>query len=165
MGTFLPVLGTISTTLGTLHSLGKTFNTLSGNDYADAKRDQAMRDLQRQQAQQQSEAQQRADQQRQQIALNAEQAEQARRSALKRAMAKRNARFGASGIGGANGSREAIMLGLYNESEDEKKQREALDKIRYDSITSDLNNLNSRNILERTEMAENNRLSRLADSY
>jgi multidrug efflux pump subunit AcrA (membrane-fusion protein) len=166
MGTLVSTLGTIGTALGTVQTIGKAFNDLSGNSLAERQRDQAMRDLQRQQNQQTAEAQQRADEQRRKIEIDATDAERRRRAALKRSIAKRNARFGASGIGGGkSGSREAILLGLYNESETEKKQREDLDKLRFQSITNDLSNIASRNILEKTQLSERQKLDRIVDSY
>lgn len=165
MGTFLPVLGTIGTTIGTIQTIGKAFNTLSGDSLQKRQRELAMSDLQRQQAQASSEAQARANEQRQKILLDSEQAESRRRSALKRSIAKRNARFGATGIGGGSGSREAILLGLYNESEAEKKQREDIDKLRFNAIDNDLANLSSRNILEKTRLSERQKLESIADSF
>ncbi|PCH98421.1 MAG: hypothetical protein COB76_07090 [Alphaproteobacteria bacterium] len=165
MGTFASTLGTINTTLGTLQTIGKAVGTLSGGSMAKRQRDYAMRNLKRQQSQKTTEATANANAQRQKIELDAVGAERRRRSALKRSVAKRNARFGATGIGGGSGSREAILLGLYNESESEKKQREDLDKLRFSSINNDLSNVAARNILEKTQFSERQKLERIADSY
>lgn len=169
MGTLLPVLGAITKTVTAFEALGGAIETISGNNRGEgvlrAQQDQAMRDLQRQQAQRTAETEVDARAARDKIALDAADAERRRLVALKRAVAKRNARFGATGIGGDAGSREAILLGLYNESDAEKQQREDLDKLRYAAIDNDLSSLNSRNILEQTQLAERQKLTRLAQGY
>lgn len=169
MGTLLPVLGAITQTVTAFEALGGAIDTISGNNRGEgvlrAQQDQAMRDLQRQQAQQTSDAEADAKAARDKVALDAAESERQRLSALKRAVAKRNARFGAAGISGDTGSREAILLGLYNESDAEKQQREDLDKLRYAAIDSDLSSLNNRNILEQTQLAERQKLTRLAQGY
>ena len=167
MGTLVPVLGTLTKTIGAISTIGGAFNTLAGNDDALRRRgqEQAMRELQNRQAQSTAEAQAQADKNRAQIALDAKTAEATRLAALKRAVAKRNARNGAAGIGGLGGSREAVLLGLYNESETEKKNREDLDKLRYNAIDSDLGLNASRNILEQTQLAERQRLDNIVSRY
>ena len=167
MGTIVPVLTTLTKTVGAISAFGGAVNTLTGYDdkLQRQRQDQAMRDLQARQQQQLAEANADAAEKRAQIALSAEEAEDRRRAALKRAIAKRNARFGATGIGGSGGSREAVLLGLYDESEAEKQRAKGLDKLRYSAIDTDLSNLTSRNILEQTQLSESQRLSALASRY
>ena len=167
MGNLTSVLGTLTSTLGAVQTIGSAFDKLSGkgDDLSRAYQNQAMRDLQRQQAQQVADTTARAETERQKITLDSADAEKRRIAALKRSIAKRNARFGATGVGGTGGSREAVLLGLYNESDDEKKQREELDKLRFSSIDNDLSSLASRNILQKTQLSERQKLDRIADSY
>jgi len=167
MGTFLPVLGAVTQTVGALSTIGSAFNTISGGDdrYRRAQQDQAMRDLKARQAQGNAEAQANAEQQHSTIALEAKEADERRRAALKRAVAKRNAQFGATGIGGSGGSREAVLLGLFDESETEKQNRKNLDKIRYGAIDNNLGFNSSRNVLEQTELKNRQRLDDIANRY
>lgn len=167
MGTFTSVLGTLTQTLGAIQTIGTAVDTLSGNarDNARAQQRHAMDALIARQNQAMGEAQQKAATERKKIELDAKAEEDRRRAALKRAMAKRNAAFGASNIAGGSGSREAVLLGLYNESEEERKQREELDKLRFNVIDTDLSNLQSRNILTQTQLAEQQRLQSLGSRY
>jgi hypothetical protein len=167
MGTFVPVLGALTKTVGALSTIGTAFNTISGGDerLRRAQQDQAMRNLQARQAQGDAQASAQASQQRATIALDAQEADDRRRAALKRAVAKRNAQFGATGIGGAGGSREAVLLGLFDESESEKQNRENLDKIRYGAIDNTLGFNASRNVLEQTELKNRQRLDDIANRY
>lgn len=164
MGTLASTLTQVSSTLGTLNTISQSVQQLTGDTTQRKSQDLAMQQLQASQAQEKAEADRNAKIESQKIALQAEQDADRRRKALKRAMAKQNAARGASGAG-AGGSGEAVLLGLYNESEDEAKQREDLDKIRYNALDNDLYTLSERNILEQSQLAEKQRLQRAVNGY
>lgn len=107
-------------------------------------------------------AQQDATSRRQQIDLDAATTEAARQAALRRAVARQRATFGARGISPDSGSAEAVLLGLYHESEDDRIQREKLDRMRQNALTDDLNQKRQRNLLERTQLAEAQKLQLLS---
>lgn len=56
-----------------------------------------------------------------------------RKNALKRATASRQAAFGGQGIDTTDGSGEAVILGLFQESDEDKKYRDRLDTIKRQS--------------------------------
>ena len=164
MGTLASTLTQVSSTLGTLNTISQSVQQLTGDSTQSKSQDLAMQQLQASQAQEKAQAERNAELERESIALQAEQDAETRRKALKRAMAKQNATRGASGAG-AGGSGEAVLLGLYNESEDEAKQREELDKLRYNALDNDLYTLSERNILEQSQLAEQQRLQRAVNGY
>ncbi len=89
-----------------------------------------------------------------------------RRAALKRAVARRRAEVGASGIGGgAGGSTQAVLLGLFDETEDELNERQVLDTLRTRALDLSLSNNNAINILQRTQLQERQKLSRISTNF
>ena len=126
--------------------------------------DLALRQLQQQQNLQIQNARQQAALEQQQIALNAEIAEENRRRALKRAVARQRANFGAQGVGSGAGSSQAVLLGLIDESDEEREQRERLDVLRNTAIDQNLNQQVRLNTLQRTQLRERNNLDNLSSS-
>ena len=159
MGTLTPVLGTLTKTLGAVSTLATTVDTLSGGSRRDTRAQQnlALQQLQARQTAEQNQAQSDAVLQREQLQLQAAQDAEARQKALRRAIARQNVNAGASGIS-RSGSNEAILLGLVNDTENETENRDALDQIRFNTIDQNLSNIQSQNILERTQLAESQRL-------
>lgn len=117
-----------------------------------AQQDLALQQLQDRQALQENQLAYNNGLEKEQIALNAQKAEEERRAALRRAVSRQRAVFGSQGIGSNGGSSEAVLLGLFEESEQEKSRREALD--------SNLSNTRSLNLLQATQLAERQKLSR-----
>jgi hypothetical protein len=99
--------------------------------------------------------------QKEQIRLSAEQAETNRRSALRRAMAKQRAQFGASGTSSGGGSAQAVLLGMFDESEEELQQRMALDALKTAGVDQGLSQQQRINTLQLTQLRERNRLGDL----
>ncbi len=127
-----------------------------------ADRNQALEQLQEKQRLQMRQAQENADLAREKIALDAKNAEEARKKALRRAVARKRASFGAQGIGSGAGSSQAVLLGMFEESDAEKAKREGLDKLRFKSIESDLSQRKSLNVLQREQLAEKQKLGRVS---
>ena len=96
--------------------------------------------------------------QKEQLRLSAEQTETNRRAALRRAMARQRAQFGASGIGSGNGSAQAVLLGMFDESEEELQQRQALDSLKTAAINQGVGQQQRVNTLQLTQMKERDRL-------
>jgi hypothetical protein len=161
MGSLTPILGTLTQTVGAVSAFANSVDTLTGGGRRDVRAEQnlAMQNLQQSQALSAQQAREKANRDRAQIAEQGKQSEEARRNALRRAIAKQNARVGASGVS-RTGSNEAILLGLVNDSADTAQNNKALDQLRYNTIDSGLNNLRSSNILEKTQLAERQRLDR-----
>ncbi|MFA5592581.1 MAG: transporter [Micavibrio sp.] len=119
------------------------------NDYRDS------RDLRALELQQQAE---RAAMEQQKIALDAQGAESERRAALRRAVARQRARYGAGGTGSYDGSAQAVLLGLFDESDEEAQRRTALDTLRTRALDQGIAQRQSINTLQLTQMKERERL-------
>lgn len=91
-------------------------------------------------------------------AADARFAESERLQTLRRAVARQRARFGAQGVGSDGGSSEAVLLGLFEESEQEKLKREQMDNLRNQSARLDVEGRHSLNLLELTSQAERRNL-------
>jgi hypothetical protein len=92
--------------------------------------------------------------------LEKESDERRRKAALKRAMAKRTAEFGASGTGSSGGSAQALLLGLFEESDEEREEREKLDNLKSKALDTGLANRRSINVLQRSQLAQRQQLER-----
>lgn len=133
----------------------------------DARRDQiradqdlALEQLQSRQALQESQLAQTNALEKQQNALALAQADEERRAALRRAVARQRASFGSQGVGSSGGSSEAVLLGLFEESEVEQQRRNRLDQTRSAALDSNLAQTRSFNLLQATQLAERQKLSR-----
>lgn len=155
MGSIVPVAFQAVKAFQTISSVAQVFNG-DGNNLA-------LQQLQSQQALQQQNATQNAQLTRDEIAAKAKNAEQIRKAALKRSVAKRRAEFGASGVGTRTGSSEAVLLGLFDESEEEKQQRLRLDNIKLNSLDQGLAQRRATNTLTRTQLNARQKLNRTSD--
>jgi hypothetical protein len=127
---------------------------------------QALNELQQRQNLQMQQAAAQAGLERERIAVEAQANEDSRRSALRRAVARQRAQFGASGIGNAGGgSSEAVLLGLFDETEGELDNRAALDNLRSRTLDMSLSNQGSLNVLQRTQLQERQRLERNVKNF
>jgi colicin import membrane protein len=97
--------------------------------------------------------------------VESEAAEQERRNALKRSVARQRASFGAQGVTSVDGSSEAVLLGMFDESEDEKETREKLDSIKERMSNQNLAQLRQINLLEQSQQRERQRIQRLSDIF
>lgn len=137
------------------------------SDYRDSGQEQtrALEDLKRKQQVEYKNAQQNAALERKKIAIAAGEDERRRKDALKRAAARQRAQFGASGIGtNSSSSAQALLLGLFDETESEKKEREALDTLRYRALDSELAQRSRLNVLEQTKLREQQKIGQVASA-
>lgn len=130
-----------------------------------AAQDLALKQLQEKQALQEGLAQKDADLERERAALESDSAESKRRAALKRAVARQRAEFGAEGIDATGGSAEAVLLGLFDESEDDLRERERLDSLRSRVVDQNLSGQKSLNLLQATQLAERQKLERISEGF
>lgn len=168
------LIGSLTTATSLMKTLDSAFSALqsfSGGAEKDqraallAQQDLALRQLQAQQGLSESHAANAAALQKQNMALAASTAEAARRDALRRAVSRQNAQFGAQGLDATDGSGEAVLLGMFEESEAEKTQREKLDKLRGQAIESQLEEEKRINVLQRTQLQERQNLQRALADY
>jgi hypothetical protein len=156
MASFVPIAFQVLTAFQTASGV---FNAVSGGGQRDRQNELALRQLQQQQSQQQQIAAQNAAFDRQEIVLQAEKAEKERRAALKRAVARQRASFGGAGVSSGGGSSEAVLLGLFQESEEEKLNREKLDGLRLQTLDQNLSSQSRVNTLKRTQLAERQKIN------
>lgn len=164
-------LSTAATVLKTLDSTFKAVQGFSGASDSDqraalrAQQDMALRQLQQKQNIEELSAAEQAALERRNIAASAASAYDERRTALKRAVARQRAQFGAQGLGSDDGSGEAVLLGMFDESEHDKAERDQLDHLRYQALESDLSDQKRVNVLQRTQLKEKQNLERLLGGY
>ncbi|MGQ9366633.1 hypothetical protein [Azospirillum sp. ST 5-10] len=88
--------------------------------------------------------------------------ERRRRDALRRAMGRSRAALGAGGVSAADGSGEAILLGLVADSDAERGEARRLDTLKRQAIQQEVDNTRRRNLLEQAQLAERQRLDFLS---
>jgi hypothetical protein len=154
------VAGTVSTVANAAESVSDFGDNERRSERLRAQQDQALKQLKQRQKQEQQAARQEAQLEREQINTKQENAEEERRDALRRAVARQRAQFGASGISSDDGSAEAVLLGQFEESQENKQKREELDNLRKRALDQKLNQRRRKNVLERTQLAERQRLER-----
>lgn len=171
MAGLLPSLGGAIGTIAAIDQTLQTVDQLAGYSKKQEqkayrrKQDEALSQLQQDQQDKLLNEQEEAEIAREKIATATETADRKRRDALKRAVSRQRAKFGARGVGSAGGSSEAVLLGLFEESETEKEERERLDNIRLSAIDQDLDSLQRKNLLEVSQLAERQRLQRIASGF
>lgn len=141
-------------------SLAQTAVTIAQvfDDSDERSDDLALQQLQQQQRLQQAQSAQDAALSKQQIEESAAAAETTRRVALKRAIARQRAEFGGNGVASGDGSSEAVLLGLFEESDAERKSREQIDNLKLQALDQNLLQQKRVNTLTRTQTAERNKL-------
>lgn len=100
-----------------------------------------------------------------QIALDSDRVETERRVALRRAIAKQRASYGASGIDSSNGSAQAVLLGLVDDSQGLLDQRNALDNLKKAAADESVYAQHRVNTLQLTQLKERDKYSRYTSAY
>jgi hypothetical protein len=166
LGTLGSIAGAVLPVVTSANQIVSQFQNLSGssNGYDQLAREQdlALRQLQQRQNMDYQQSQAQAALERERLAAETSAGENARRDALRRAVARQRAQFGASGIGSAGGSSEAVLFGLFEESDEQREERERLDSLRTRALDLSLANQNSLNILQRSQLAARQKLDREA---
>lgn len=171
MGALTPVmtgLTTLTTAISAADRLIGVTRGFGGDPYEAqrqalrAEQDLALRQLTAQQNLNERQAAQEADIQRQKFAADALAAGNNRRAALRRAVARQRAQFGGSGLTGGDGSAEAVLLGLFEETERDRADSARLDTLRNAALDQSLNGQRALNVLQRTQLQERQALARLS---
>lgn len=167
MGTMIPIatqaLSAVKT-IGTVASLANQGMNLFGNS-ATQNSQQALAHLQQQQKLNQQNLIAENNLRKQEILLDAGEAERIRRQSLKRAVAKRKAEFGSSGIAIGDGSSEAVLLGLFQDSEAERLKNAQADQLRFQTLDQSVTNKKRLNTLTRTQEAEKAKLTNASNPF
>ncbi len=159
MQSFTSILPTLTSALGTVQTIAGTVNTVKS--LAGSNDDLALDQLKQTQALQSQQQAESLELQKQNITLNAAENESDRKDALRRAVARQRASFGSSGVGASGGSSEAVLLGLVEESEEDRASREASDTLRLQAIDQDLSQNQALNLLQSTQLAERQSINNL----
>ena len=101
--------------------------------------------------------------QQQQIKIDADADSTSRRDALRRAMARQKAQFGGQGIDSSDGSAEAILLGLTQQSEAEQDQQDKLNQLRSQALQNNAATQSRKNLLALNQAKSNLPLASLFD--
>lgn len=124
----------------------------------------ALQQLKQQQATQaQSQAEQDA-LSRQKIQADASAAEQDRLAALRRAVARQRAAFGASGINNGSGSPDAVLLGLFDQTDQERQKQQKLDTIRNRILDQKDAAQQRLDVLQQTQLQQKQQLQRITQN-
>lgn len=164
-------IGTAASAIRTLDSAFSTFQNLSGGGAKNqraallAQQNLALQQLQARQGLSAADAAAQAERDRQKLALETANSEAARRDALRRAVARQNAQFGAQGVSSTDGSGEALLLGMFEESDQERARRAQMDSLRAQAIDQNLEEGNRINVLQRTQLQERQNLERIMAGY
>lgn len=151
--TAIQALGAANTVLGAFNN----YQDKSGRQ--DYQKTKALQDLEIRNAQE------RAAYEKSQLKLSAEQTESERRAALRRAVAKQRANFGASGTGSSDGSSRAVLLGLFDESDEERARRESLDTLKSRAIDMGVAQQQRINTLQLAQLKEKNKINRYISAF
>ncbi len=100
--------------------------------------------------------------QKQQQALQDQKDETTRRDLLRRSMAKQRAEFGSSGIGSGGGSSEAVLLGMFDESDAQRALREQMSSLRDAALDQSVNDKNQLNLLLQQQLQQSQNIGQIA---
>ncbi len=170
-GGLIGSLTTAASVLKTLDSTFSTFQSFSGGSDKNqraallAQQNLALQQLQAQQGLSGANAAEQAALDRQKLAADSASSEAARRDALRRAVARQNAQFGSQGMSAGDGSGEAVLLGLFDESDQDRAMREKMDNLRLQAIDQNLQEDSRINVLQRTQLQERQNLERALAGY
>lgn len=173
MGAIVPTITGLTSAITAAETLVDTVQGIGSSDNAPPPEDNsaellraqqrlALRQLKAQQAAQARDQTEQAALSREKLRAEADAAEKERLAALRRAVARQRAAFGASGIDSGDGSSEAVLLGLFEETDEDRTQRERLDNIRNRALNQDLAAQNRLNVLQVSQLRQRQQLERAA---
>jgi hypothetical protein len=156
----------IASVVGTVNSLANNVNSLTGSGNSQALKDQkkqqalALAQLKGQQAEAQQTAAAQAALAKQQLQAQAQSAEDDRLQSLRRAVARQRAAYGAQGVDSGDGSSQAVLLGMFDESDQDKQNRAQLDTLRSAAIDQNLAAQTGADVLQLSQLQQRQRLDR-----
>ena len=171
MGALTSAIGSVTQGIGAINALIGTTNNLVGQTrgFGDARasvdlrkqQELALRQLQQQQAGQMRDINEQAALDSARITADASAAETSRLAALRRAVARQRAQFGGSGLSSEDaGSAQAVLLGLFEESDTERAERARLDDLRGRVLGQNIESQKRLNILQASQLKERQRFER-----
>jgi colicin import membrane protein len=100
-----------------------------------------------------------------QIESSAASDEAARLKALRKTVGRTRASLGAGGGGTSDGSGEAVLLGLVADTNQSQSQADAIDRLRTQALSQEVADTRTSNLLERSQLAEKQRLELFSNAY
>ncbi|AIB12698.1 hypothetical protein ABAZ39_12005 [Azospirillum argentinense] len=100
-----------------------------------------------------------------QMSAAAQSDERRRVDALRRTVARTRATLGSNGVSAADGSGEAILLGVVKDSAAERGEAEGADRLKREAIQQEVDSVRRRNLLEQAQLAERQRLEFMSRFY
>jgi hypothetical protein len=139
------------------------FNTQS--DLLAKRQAETLKELQEKQQVEDRRAQAEASLQKAQLAAESQVSRDQTQAALMRAVAKQRAQFGAEGISPEEGSAQAVLLGLYKQNDQQLADQQRIENLRNAAIDQNLNDQYALDVLQRTQLAQRQKLDRIAENY
>ena len=91
--------------------------------------------------------------------------EAARLKALRRTVGRTRASLGARGGGTSDGSGEAVLLGLVADTDQDQREAAATNRLRTQALAQEVTDTRTSNLLERSQLAEKQRLELFSNAY
>ena len=100
-----------------------------------------------------------------QLNLKSQEDEKQRQRSLRAAIARRKASLGGQGVGSSDGSGNAVLLGIYDETEEERSDRQKTDNLRTKIIDTELDQKRRVNTLQLAQLKEKNRINKYTSAW
>jgi hypothetical protein len=100
-----------------------------------------------------------------QIETSAASDEAARLKALRKTVGRTRASLSTRGGGTSDGSGEAVLLGLVADTNQSQQEADATDRLRTQALSQEVTDTQKRNLLERSQLAEKQRLELFSNAY
>lgn len=159
MGSLTPVTSTLLPTLQTAVGVASSLNTIT--NFVKGSSSDALENLQDRQAEDLRRTQENASLERAKIQSDREADDRKRKDALRRAVARQRTQFGGQGISTEGGSGQAILLGLFDENEDQRVERDRLDTLKLNALDQNIAQQKRLNVLQASQLAEKEGIRRL----
>lgn len=164
------ILSPILTTAGVPAAVGgfatQLLNQQIARDQLKREQNQALQQLQERQKVDEAAAENSTRLQKLSIEAEAAANEDRRRLALRRAVARQKTLFSAQGLGGGNdGSSEAVLLGLINDSENQAASDAVLGDLRKSALDQNVAAQKQKNLLQLTQLGQRQNLTNYLSGY
>lgn len=126
----------------------------------------ALQQLQAKQSVDMANATANANLQQQELAATADAQTQSRQTALKAAVARQRAAFGADGLDASGGgSADAVLLGLASQSDQEQADQDRIDSLKSAAIGQGLTDQSNIDVLQRAQLMQQQKLAQAAEGF
>lgn len=154
-------MGTLTSAIAPVLNIGSAINSAAGfaRTFVGAAQDRAEADLKYNQAQQDAAIQ------RQKNLVDLRNNETDRQAKLRKMVASQRAYYGGKGIGSGPGSSEAVLQGLFQESDVDRQQNQTDYNLQNAAINQNLAQSKQINLLQKQQIQQKTALSALTDLF